>query len=111
MLPKKFRLPVEYFDKGYHTGKKTRGTYGMFVTNENSVGNPRFGFVLSKKVGNAVQRHRMIRLLRVIVMEIVNEKNMSSTNIDFQYIAFKFCDKKNTFKEDIVKQMEKILNV
>lgn len=110
MLPKKFRLPVEKFDDVYKNGKKFRGQYGMFIVLKNKIINPRFCFVLSKKIGNAVLRHRMTRLLRVIVMEIVNEKNLGNTGKDFQYIAFKYCNKKILLKEDILNQLGDIGN-
>ena len=110
MLPKKFRLPVENFDKVYHNGKKVRGNYGMLVYSPNDTSNPRIGFVVSKKIGNAVLRHRMTRILRVAFMEIINEKNLSELSNDFQYIAFKYCEKKNDIKKDMENQFEKILN-
>lgn len=110
MLPKNFRLPPKSFDKVYRNGVKKRGNYGMIVYVENEVNNPRFGFVVSKKIGNAVFRHRMTRLLRVVMMEIVNEKNLHSLAKDFQYIAFKFCDKKNVLKEDILNLFKDINN-
>lgn len=109
MLPKKFRLPPKLFKKVYQEGQKVRGRYGMFVYAKNEIENPRFGFTVSKKVGGAVTRNRMTRLLRVAVMEVVNEKNIVNLSIDFQYIAFKFCDKKNTLKNEIAKQFEEIL--
>ena len=109
MLPKKFRLPPKNFKKVYRDGHKVRGRYGMFVHVENDIGNPRFGFTVSKKVGGAIVRNRFTRLLRVAVMEVVNEKNIVNLSIDFQYIAFKFCDKKNTLKNEISKQFEEIL--
>lgn len=111
MLPKKFRLPAKEFDAVYQKGKKIRGQYGMFVTSNNNKNTPRFGFVVSKKVGNAVLRHRMTRLIRVVVLEVVNEKNLSSLSMDFQYIAFKFCEKKDVLKEDILKQFEEVVDV
>jgi ribonuclease P protein component len=110
MLPKKIRLPAKDFRKQYQRGKKIRGKYGMFVVSDNSEGNPRFGFVVSKKVGNAVQRNRMTRRLRAVVMEVVNEKNLSNLSKDFQYIAFKFCEKTSLLKKEIFLQMEDILN-
>lgn len=81
----------------------------MFVCFKNEVGNPRFGFVVSKKIGGAVSRNRMTRLLRVAVMEVVNEKNLSTLGRDFQYIAFSFCEKKNLLKKEIEGQFEEIL--
>ena len=110
MLPKKFRLPAKDFKKQYQIGKKIRGRYGMFVVSDNDIGNPRFGFVVSKKIGGAIIRNRMTRLLRFTLMEIVNEKNLSNLNKDFQYIAFEFCDKKNLLKKEILLQMERSLN-
>lgn len=110
MLPKKFRLPPENFKQVYRQGKKARGKYGMFVFVKTEVGNPRFGFVVSKKVGGAVARNRMVRLLKVVVMEIVNEKNLSGLSMDFQYIAFSYCDKKNLLKKEIEEQFNEILS-
>jgi len=111
MLPKKFRLPPENFDRVYKNGKKIRGQYGMFVCAESDMGNPRFGFVVSKKVGGAVLRNRMTRLLRVTVMEVVNEKNMGGLNLDFQYIAFKFCNKKTDLKTEVQFQLQEALKI
>ena len=110
MLPKKFRLPTENFNEVYRQGKKARGKYGMFVFLKTDIGNPRFGFVVSKKVGGAVARNRMTRLLRVVVMEVVNEKNLSSLSMDFQYIAFSYCEKKNLLKREVEQQFEEILS-
>ena len=110
MLPKKFRLPAKEFGQLYKIGKKIRGKYGMLIVKDNSVGNPRFGFVLSKKIGNAVFRHRMARLLRIIVMDIVNEENLSLLSKDFDYIAFVFCDKKNLLKDEILDQIKGAIN-
>jgi len=110
MLPKKFRLPAEEFRGQYQKGKKVRGKYGMFVISDNEVGNPRFGFVVSKKIGNAVTRNRMTRLLRATVMDVVNEKNLSGLSKDFQYIAFEFCNKKSLLQKEMSLQIERSLN-
>jgi ribonuclease P protein component len=110
MLPKKYRLPPQRFDKVYRNGKKLRGKYGMFVCAENDLGNPRFGFVVSKKVGGAVLRNRMTRLLRVVAMEMIKENHLENFNRDFQYIAFKFCNDKSLLKEDVSGQFQKLLN-
>jgi hypothetical protein len=52
----------------------------------------------------------MTRLLRVVVMEVVNEKNLSGLSMDFQYIAFSYCDKKNLLKKEIEEQFNEILS-
>ena len=109
MLPKKFRLPPKNFKKGFRNGKKIRGQYGMFVYSKNDVNNPRFGFVVSKKIGGAVLRNRMTRLLRVVVMESIREKGLEETGLDFQYIAFKFCNDKSLLKQDVLAQFDKVL--
>ena len=110
MLPKKFRLPAKDFKRQYQRGKKIRGRYGMFVVSDNDVGNPRFGFVVSKKVGNAVERNRVTRVLRAIVMDVINEKNMSNIGKDFQYIAFKACEKTSVLRKEVFFQMQEVLN-
>jgi ribonuclease P protein component len=109
MLPKKFRLPPKNFDRVYRNGEKLRGKYGMFVCFKNDKKNPRFGFVVSKKVGGAVLRNRMTRLLRVIVMEIIREKELEYLSMDFQYVAFKFCNSKSLLKKDVSSQFKKFL--
>lgn len=99
MLPKKYRLNPKDFNKIYTRGLKYRGKYGMLVITESTT-SPTIGFVLNKKIGNAVHRHRMTRLLRVIMMEIVKEMKLEETKIKMEYIAFEFCDSKDILKED-----------
>ena len=70
---------------------------------------PKFGFVLNKKVGNAVQRHRMTRLLRVIVMELVKELELDNHKFNFEYIAFEFCDSKEALKADVMDQFKNVI--
>lgn len=106
MLPKIYRLDAKEFPDVYKTGKKIRGKYGMLVIKDAKTPTPKFGFVVSKKIGNAVQRHRLTRMLRVIFVDIVKKLNIQ--NKKFQYIAFEFCDESKILKEDIVKQMKKI---
>ncbi|MDD4382159.1 MAG: ribonuclease P protein component [Candidatus Dojkabacteria bacterium] len=106
MLPKIYRLDAKDFPGIYKDGRKIRGKYGMLVVKESSNPTPQFGFVVSKKIGNAVQRHRLTRMLRVIFVEIVKELNIQNKNI--QYIAFEFCNESKLLKEDILKQMKEI---
>jgi ribonuclease P protein component len=71
---------------------------------------PKFGFVVSKKIGDAPDRHRMTRLLRVIVHESVEEFNLNDNGYIYEYIAFKFCDDyhelKNSFQKLLKKSIE-----
>lgn len=48
----------------YHHGKHKRNEFLVFFKKENGCAYNRFGVSVSKKVGNSVQRHRMIRLSR-----------------------------------------------
>ena len=108
MLPKKYRLSAKDFRYVYTKGLKYRGQYGMLVV-LSSTSTPRFGFVLNKKIGNAVQRHRMTRLLRVIVMELVKELDLDNYKYNFEYVAFEFCDSKEDLKVELVNQFKNIL--
>jgi ribonuclease P protein component len=68
---------------------------------------PKFGFVVSKKVGNAPQRHRMTRLLRAIVHESVEEFKLKDNGYIYEYIAFKFCDDYKTLKKSFQKLLKR----
>jgi len=106
MLPKIYRLDAKEFPEIYKSGRKIRGKYGMLVVKESSNSTPQFGFVVSRKIGNAVQRHRLTRMLRVIFVDVV--KVLDIKNKSFQYIAFEFCNESKILKEDILKQMKEI---
>jgi len=55
------------FKKVYHDGRsRANRDLVMYVVKGNS-GPSRYGFSVSKKVGNSVQRHRVTRLLREAV--------------------------------------------
>lgn len=105
MLPKKYRLSAKEFRYVYSKGLKFRGQYGMLVALATS-STPKFGFVLNKKIGNAVQRHRMTRLLRVIVLELVKELELDNFKFNFEYVAFVFCDSKDDLKADVMNQFK-----
>jgi ribonuclease P protein component len=107
MLPKKYRLSAKEFQNLYKNGFKVKGKYGMLISKLNSRNTPLFGFVVSKKIGKAVQRNRMTRLLRVISMEAVKEFELKGRN--FQYIAFEFCDSYQDLKEEFFSQVKQIL--
>jgi len=107
MLPKKYRLPAKEFQFLYKNGFKVRGKYGMLVSKLNTKNSPQFGFVVSKKVGNAVARHKMTRLLRVASMEAVKEFELNEQGVSFEYIAFIFCDEYSKLKDEFFYQVKK----
>lgn len=104
MLPKKYRLAAKDFRYVYSNGVKFRGKYGMLVASSSN--RTKFGFVVSKKVGNAVQRHRMTRLLRVISMELVKQYTLDGIKLNFEYIAFLFCDNYSELKSELELQLK-----
>lgn len=105
MLPKKYRLSAKDFRYVYSKGIKYRGKYGMLIASRSS-STPRFGFVLNKKVGNAIQRHRMTRLLRVSAMELVKEMELDNYKYNFEYVAFEFCNIKEDLKAELKGQLQ-----
>jgi ribonuclease P protein component len=106
MLPKKHRLNQKYFKEVYTSGKKNRGNFGMLVVkNSPNSKSTQFGFVLSKKIGNAVQRHRMTRLLRQITYDILKKYELFDTTFQCQYIAFKYCDNYEELYNEYSKQI------
>lgn len=109
MLPKKQRLLAKEFQYLYKRGLKVKGKYGMLLSAPNSSDRPRFGFVVSKKIGNSVKRHRMTRLLRNISMEAVREFKMENLGRSFQYIAFEFCNEYQILKDEYFQLLEKTL--
>jgi ribonuclease P protein component len=54
-------------------GKKSHTVLGLVSTADNSLGYVRFGFVVSKAVGNAVVRNRVKRRLRAAAHRVVSQ--------------------------------------
>ncbi len=108
MLPKKYRLPAKDFRNVYAKGLKFRGQYGMLVTTPSK--SLKIGFVINKKIGNAIKRHRMTRLLRVSFLELVKELNIENKLFDLEYVAFEFCDSKEIIKVEFEKQIKQALS-
>ena len=66
------------FQKVYKTGKSKANKYLVMVVKTGESGPSRYGFSVSKKVGNSVVRHRITRLLRESVRKndaLVKEGN------------------------------------
>ena len=85
------------FQKVYKTGKSKANKYLVVVVKTGESGPSRYGFSVSKKVGNSVVRHRITRLLResvrkndalvkegnriiIIARKDVKEKNFEAVN-------------------------------
>jgi ribonuclease P protein component len=108
MLQKRYRLPAKLFPYIYEKGIKYRDEHGMLVALPySSEITPKFGFVVSKKIGNAPKRHRMTRVLRAIVHELVKEMSLNDNGYIYEYIAFKFCDDYNLLKKSFRRMLEK----
>jgi len=111
MLNKKYRLPVNQFPVVYKNGRKVRGKYGMLIALKmKNTPTPQFGFVVSKKIGGAVQRHRFTRILRVAVSESIKEMDLDNCGYFFQYVAFEFCNNKDILKKEVQNQLKETLN-
>ena len=104
MLSKEYRLELKNIPKVYKEGKKFRGEYGMLVVKRLEIQNFQFAFVVSKKIGNAVQRHKMTRLLREITREFLQK--VEEKKLACQYIAFKYCDNYEKLRKEYFKQLE-----
>jgi ribonuclease P protein component len=77
----------------------------MLIAIESNVNHPQFGFVVSKKVGNAVYRHRMTRLLRQITVDTLKKNNLENTSFQCQYVAFKYSDNYDELSKEYSKQI------
>ena len=108
MLQKRYRLPPKLFKHIFNEGKKYRNEFGMLIVASYPTEiTPKFGFVVSKKIGNAPERHRMTRLLRNIVHDSVEEFDLKDNGYIYQYIAFKYCDKYSELKKSFQKLLKK----
>ncbi len=96
MLPSINRLDRKQFATLGKLNKKFKGEYGMLAIEKSPSPSSKFGFIVSKKIGNAVQRHKMTRLLREISRKYLTEVS----NIMGVYIAYKYCDEYEKLEND-----------
>lgn len=102
MLSKKNRLKASEIKKIYAKGLKYRGQYGMLIVQKDTENKEyTIGYMVSKKIGNAVQRNRMTRLLREI-----SQKNLKDIyGYNFLYVAFKYCNTYEILEEEFKQQL------
>jgi ribonuclease P protein component len=97
MLKKEWRVRSNKdFRRIYRAGKAVPGKYLVVFKKENGIDKTRFGFSVSKKIGNAVVRNRRKRLLREISRKY---SGYIKKGFDIIVIARAVEDKKLSFKE------------
>ncbi len=94
------------FDDVFKYGKKIVGKYLIAYIKENNSDCIKSGVIVSKKVGNAVIRNRIKRIVREAV-RIINKK--TSYNVDVILISKHSNGNNNSLKtDDIVKDINNI---
>lgn len=96
------------FNEIYNNAKKVYTKYAIIFVKENKMNKKKFGFVASKKTGNAVQRNRIKRLFREFVR--LNE-NKFEDNKDYIFVGKAILKDNiaNLYYKDIEKDLKKII--
>ena len=76
----------EDFTRLYKKGRSTGSRHLVLLYRKNGLSFNRKAFLASKKVGNSVQRHRAVRLMRESFRQIVSEHALQEGK-DFLFIA------------------------
>lgn len=73
MLPRENRITTAAeFEHVFKVGSRKHYPDFMVVVAGNGLNHSRFGFIVSKKVGNSVVRHRTVRVFREAVRDLTN---------------------------------------
>ena len=95
------------FDDTFKYGKKIVGKYLIAYVRENNSNYIKSGVITSKKVGNAVERNRIKRIVREAVININKNENY---NIDLILISKHSNGNNNSLKTiDMIKDINYIL--
>ena len=76
----------EDFDRLHKKGKSVGSRHVVLVSVKNQLPYNRKAFLASKKVGNSVQRHRAVRLMKEAFRQIVKDGSVRE-GYDFLFIA------------------------
>ena len=92
----------------YNKSQKMHTKYAIIFIKENKNNTQRFGFVASKKTGNAVQRNRIKRLFKEFVK---THKNKFRENTDYIFVGKSVLKEniKNLKYKDIEKDIIKVI--
>lgn len=111
MLAKKYRISNKKdFERIYSIGQKVKGKYGMVIgLYEEGLENPKFGVVVSKKVGKAHERNKIKRRVRNIIQEALNKGLFVDKGLKITYIAFKTSSGFADLRREVLEQFKKLL--
>ena len=103
----KIKKPKD-FSLIYNKSQKMHTKYAIIFIKENMNNEQRFGFVASKKTGNAVQRNRIKRLFKEFVK---THKNKFRENTDYIFVGKSVLKEniKNLKYKDIEKDIIKVI--
>ena len=96
------------FKKVYSKGNSYATKYLVLYEFNKNKGNNRYGFSISKKIGNAVVRNKLRRRLKAIIRKLEDKKNLPE-GYDFIFIARKPVTRLNfqQIKKDVNKLFKK----